>query len=83
MAHLLFRINQDKIELLKKNVTVTGIAVMTTKFLSGMCDFMVNSHGGKGGFSLVLGFCTCLSRHGLYQSSCLHQSILIILLKIT
>ena len=43
MAHLLFRINQDKIELLKtENVTFTGIAVMTTKFLFGMYGFMVN-----------------------------------------
>ena len=36
-------------------MTVTGVAVVTTNFLIGMCDCTVDSDAGMGNFSLVLG----------------------------
>ena len=36
-------------------MTVTSVAVATTKFLLGMCDCMVGSDVGKGDLSLVTG----------------------------
>jgi len=36
-------------------VTVTIVAVATTKFLFGTCDCTVDSDVGTGDFSLVLG----------------------------
>ena len=41
-------------------MTVTSVAVATTKFLLGMCDCMVGSDVGKGDLSLVTGFCMCV-----------------------
>ena len=35
-------------------MTVTSVAVATTKLLFGMCDCMVNSDVGMGDFSLTL-----------------------------
>ena len=55
MSNFSFRIQEDKVELLKQNTTVTSVAVVTTKFISIMCDCTVDSHDGKGNYSLVLG----------------------------
>ena len=38
-----------------QNVTVTSVAVATTKFLFGMCDRTIVSDVGTGDFSLVQG----------------------------
>ena len=59
MSHLE---KQDRAELWKQMVTVTGVAVATTKFLFSMCDYTIDSDVGTGDFSLVLGIshmCTC------------------------
>ena len=44
----------DKALFCKQKVTVTSVAIATTKLLFGMCDCMVDSHVGTGYFSLVL-----------------------------
>ena len=36
-------------------MTVTIVAVVTVRFLVGVCDWTVDSDVGKGDFSLVLG----------------------------
>ena len=36
-------------------MTVVSVAVEATKFLFGMCDYMVDSDVATGDFSLVLG----------------------------
>ena len=58
------RINQDKAELRKQKVTVTSVAVVTTKFLFGICDCTVDSDVGKGdsfraGAFACVDTCTC------------------------
>ena len=45
----------DKVELWKQYVTVTSVAVATTKFPFGMCDRMVDKDAGTHHFSLVRG----------------------------
>ena len=55
MSNVSFRIKQDKAELWKQNVTVTSVAVATTKFLFGMCDCAVDHDVGTGNFSIVKG----------------------------
>ena len=54
MSYVPFKIKQDKTELLKQKVTVTSVAVATTKFLLGMCDCTTDSDAGTGHFSLAL-----------------------------
>ena len=49
-----FRMKQNKAELWKQKVTVTSVAVTTTKFLLGMCNCTINSDVDTGDFSLVL-----------------------------
>ena len=49
---LSFKIKQDKAELWKQKVTVTSVAVATTKFLFSMCDRTFDSDVGKDNFSL-------------------------------
>ena len=40
---------------MKQKVTVTNVAVATTKFLFGICDCTVDRDVDAGDFSLVLG----------------------------
>ena len=56
ISNVLIRTDQDKAELWKHKVTVTSVAVATTKFPFVMCDCTVDSNPDTGGFSLVLGF---------------------------
>ena len=67
MSNVSFRVEQDKADLWKQKVTVTSIAVATTKFLFGMCDYTVDNDVDAGDFSRVLAifracwrFCTCV-----------------------
>ena len=53
MSVVSFRIKQDKAELREPKVTVTSVAVTTTKFLFSIYDCMVNTAFGTGDFSLV------------------------------
>ena len=55
MSNILSRIKQDKAELKKRKVTVSSVAVATTKFVFGMCDYTIHSDDGRGDFSHVLG----------------------------
>ena len=48
-------IKQDKLELWQPKVTVASVAVVTTKFLSGMYDCTADSEVGTGDSLLVLG----------------------------
>ena len=51
---LLFN-KQDKTELCKQKMTVTSVAVATTKFLFAICDCTIDNDVSTGDFSLVLG----------------------------
>ena len=49
-----FTIKEDTGELSKQNVTVTGVAVATMRFLCRRCNYTVDSDVSTGDFSLVL-----------------------------
>ena len=53
MLNVSFRIKRDKVEVWKQNVTITKVAVVTTKSLFGMCDGVVESDIDTGDHSLV------------------------------
>ena len=53
MLNVSFRIKQDKAELEKQKMTVTSVAVATTKSLFGLCDCTLDSDVGKGDMSPV------------------------------
>ena len=55
MPNISFRTKQDKPELRNQKVTVNTLAVVTTKFLFGMYDCMVDNDVGTGDFPLELG----------------------------
>ena len=55
MSNVSFRVKQDKAELWKQKVTVTCVAVATTKLLLGLCNCTVDRNIGTGDLKLVLG----------------------------
>ena len=55
MPNVSFRIKQDEAELWKQRLTVTSVAIVTKKFIFGMCTCTVDSEASTGDFSLVLG----------------------------
>ena len=67
MSNVSFMVKQDKAELWKQKVTVTSVAVVTTKFLFGMCNCTVGEDVGTGDFPLVLGILHAC-RHAQLQS---------------
>jgi len=59
-----FRVKQDKAEIQKQKVTVTSVAVVTMKFLIGMCNCMADSDVGKSNLLLVMGILhMCVDMH--------------------
>ena len=68
MSNISFRIKKDKAKLWKQHVTVTSIAVVTTMFLFGMCNCMVDSDVGKGDLLPMLGILhICQQMHMRYK----------------
>ena len=53
---------------MKEKEIATSVAVVTTEFLSGMCDCMVDSAVGTGHFLSCWGFCMCEDTHGLSKA---------------
>ena len=54
MSIVSFLIKQDKAELWKRKMTITSVAVATTRFLFGMCNCTLDNDVGTNDISHVL-----------------------------